>query len=162
MRLQFWSSRESEEFLLSHYSQIHFLYLVVRLQFWSSRESKELLLSRYSQIHFLTQSVGLLNTPTTSLQRGKAPDHPNECFTYNTKQSDAEVSVMLELWGMRSTPSLPSLPGSLWLGVVAPDKILCMGQIALFNILTVYLCNTELLEIKLFDHLTVCKQMTDV
>ena len=28
---------------------------------------------------------------------------------------------MLELWGMRSTPSLPSLPGPLWPGVVAPD-----------------------------------------
>ena len=29
---------------------------------------------------------------------------------------------MLELWGMRSTPSLPSLPDPLWPGVVAPDK----------------------------------------
>ena len=29
-------------------------------------------------------------------------------------QSDGEVPVMLELWGMRSTPSLPSLPGPLW------------------------------------------------
>ena len=29
---------------------------------------------------------------------------------------------MLELWGMWSTPSLPSLPGPLWPGVVAPDK----------------------------------------
>ena len=29
---------------------------------------------------------------------------------------------MLELWGIRSTPSLPSLPGPLWPGVVAPDK----------------------------------------
>ena len=29
---------------------------------------------------------------------------------------------MLELWGMQSTPLLPSLPDPLWLGVVAPDK----------------------------------------
>ena len=29
---------------------------------------------------------------------------------------------MLELWGMRSTPLLPSLPGPLWPGVVAPDE----------------------------------------
>ena len=29
---------------------------------------------------------------------------------------------MLELWGMRSIPSLPLLQGSLWLGVVAPDR----------------------------------------
>ena len=29
---------------------------------------------------------------------------------------------MLELWGMWSTPLLPSLPGPLWPEVVAPDK----------------------------------------
>ena len=46
----------------------------------------------------------------------------NECPGYDTKQSDGEVPAMLELWGMRSTPSLPSLPGPLWPGVVAPDK----------------------------------------
>ena len=28
---------------------------------------------------------------------------------------------MLELWGMRGTPLLPSLPGPLWAGVVALD-----------------------------------------
>ena len=33
---------------------------------------------------------------------------------YDTKQSDSKVPVILELWGMRSTPSLPSLPGPLW------------------------------------------------
>ena len=41
---------------------------------------------------------------------------------YDTKQSDGEVSAVLELWGMQSTPSLLSLPGPLWPGVVAPDK----------------------------------------
>ena len=45
-----------------------------------------------------------------------------ECPRYDTKQSDGEVPVILELWGMRSTPSLPSFPGPLWPGVVAPDK----------------------------------------
>ena len=30
-----------------------------------------------------------------------------------------------------STPSLPSLPAPLWLGVVAPDRVLFMGQIEL-------------------------------
>ena len=39
---------------------------------------------------------------------------------YDTKQSDGEVPVMLELWGMRSTLSLPLLPGPLWPGMVAP------------------------------------------
>ena len=46
----------------------------------------------------------------------------NECPGYDTKQSDGEVPVMLELWGMRSTPLLPLLPGPLWPWVVAPDK----------------------------------------
>ena len=41
---------------------------------------------------------------------------------YDTKQSDGEVPVMLEPRRMRSTPLLPSLPGSLWPRVVAPDK----------------------------------------
>ena len=49
--------------------------------------------------------------------------HPyNECPRYDTKQSDGEVPVMLRLWEMRSTASLPSLPGLLWPGLVAPDK----------------------------------------
>ena len=39
--------------------------------------------------------------------------------------------MMLELWGMYNTPSLPSLPGPLWLGVVAPHTVLSMGQIEL-------------------------------
>ena len=29
---------------------------------------------------------------------------------------------MMKLWGMRSIPSLPSLSGPVWPGVVAPDK----------------------------------------
>ena len=60
------------------------------------------------------------NTPTALLQRGETP--PNDCPGYDTKQSKGEVPGVLELWGMRSTPSLPSLPGPLWPGVVAPDK----------------------------------------
>ena len=50
-----------------------------------------------------------------------------KCPGYDTKQSDGEVPAMLELWGMRSTPSLPSLPGPLWPRVVAPDRALSMG-----------------------------------
>ena len=38
---------------------------------------------------------------------------------------------MLELWGMGSIPSLLSLPGSLWPRVVAPDRVLYIGQIKL-------------------------------
>ena len=35
---------------------------------------------------------------------------------------------MLDVWGMRSTPLLPSLPGPLWFVVVAPDRVLSVGQ----------------------------------
>ena len=66
---------------------------------------------------------------------------------YDTKQTDGEVTVMLEIWGMRSMPSLPLLPGPLWARVVAPDRVLSMGQIEL----TVYLCKTELFELEMFD-----------
>ena len=36
---------------------------------------------------------------------------------------------MLELWEMQSTPTLPLLPGLLYPGVKAPDRVLSMGQI---------------------------------
>ena len=59
--------------------------------------------------------------------RGVRTPPPNECPGYDTKQSDGEVPAVLEVWGMQSTPSLPSLPGPLWPGVVAPDRALSMG-----------------------------------
>ena len=58
-------------------------------------------------------------------------DTPNEWSGYDTKQSDGEVLVMLELWGMRSAPSLPSLQGPFWPGVIASDWVLSGGQIEL-------------------------------
>ena len=73
----------------------------------------------------LPSRLGLWNTPTAYLQRSKTP--ANEGPGYNSKQSDSEVPVMQELWGMRSTPSLPSLPGPLWLGVVVSERFLSMG-----------------------------------
>ena len=48
--------------------------------------------------------LGLQDIPTAHLQIGKTPQ---------TKQSFGEAPVMLEFWGMQSTPSLPSLPGPL-------------------------------------------------
>ena len=49
-------------------------------------------------------------------------DCTNECPDGDTKQSDGKVPVMLELWGMRSIPLMPSPPGPLMPGVIAPDK----------------------------------------
>ena len=63
---------------------------------------------------------------TDPLQRGKTPA-PNEFHGYDTKHSNSEVPVMLELWGMRRTPTLPLLPGPLWTGIVAPDRALSIG-----------------------------------
>ena len=42
---------------------------------------------------------------------------------------------MLELGGMQSTPLLPSLPGPLWHGLVAPYRVLSMSQIDLNGVL---------------------------
>ena len=38
---------------------------------------------------------------------------------------------MLELWGMRSIPLLPLLPGPLWPEEVEPDSVLSKLQIEL-------------------------------
>ena len=64
-------------------------------------------------------------------RRRVRPPHANECLGYDLKQLDGEIPVMLEFWGMRSIHSLPSLPGSLWLEAVAPDRVLSMDQIEL-------------------------------
>ena len=45
---------------------------------------------------------------------------------YNIKESESEIVVMLELWEMRSAPSLPLL--------LSPDRVLSMGQIEQFEI----------------------------
>ena len=63
------------------------------------------------------------------LCRGLRPLH--ESPGYDTKQSDGEVPVMLELWGMQSTPLLPLLLSPLRSGVVAPDRVLSMSYIKL-------------------------------
>ena len=41
----------------------------------------------------------------------------------------------MKLWGTRSTPSLPLLPGPLWFGFVVPVWAPSMGQIELFSYL---------------------------
>ncbi len=61
----------------------------------------------------------------------RPPTTTNECPGYDTEQSDGEVPVMLEFWEMQSTPSLPSLPDPFRPRMVAPDRVLSMGQIEL-------------------------------
>ena len=74
---------------------------------------------------WVSSCLGLQNIQTSSLQRDK---------TTTTKQSDGMASVMLKFGGMWITSSLPLLPGSLWPGMVTPDRILWMGWIELFDI----------------------------
>ena len=62
-------------------------------------------------------------------------DSPNEC----PKHSNGETPVMLEHFGMRGNPILPSLFGPLWPWVVASDWVLFMGQIELNSILVLNL-----------------------
>ena len=50
------------------------------------------------------------------------PPPYNKCPVYDTNQSDGEVPLMLELWRMPSTSSLPSPR------VVAPNRVLSIGQ----------------------------------
>ena len=73
------------------------------------------------------QSVGAVEYTNWFSVEGYDPS--NECPGYDTKQSDGKAPVMLELLGMLSPPSLPSLPTSLWHQVVAPDRVLSMDQI---------------------------------
>ena len=62
---------------------------------------------------------------------------PNECPRYDTKQSDGEASAIPDFGGIQITPSLPSLPSSIWPEELAPDRILSMGQIKLNYVLMI-------------------------
>ena len=83
----------------------------------------------YAHIQYIVKSAGTEEYSDCISAEGVNP--LNECPRYDTKNYDSEVPVMPEVWGMWSTPSLQSLPGPLWLEVIAPDTILSMGQIEL-------------------------------
>ena len=55
-------------------------------------------------------------------------------LVHDIKQSDGEAPVKLEICGMQSIPSLPSLICPIWPGVVAHFRILSMDLIKLFYI----------------------------
>ena len=73
----------------------------------------------------ITQSAGAVEYTDCTSAEGEDPH--NECPKYDSKQFDGEIPTMLELWGMRSTFSLPLIPGSLWPGIVAPGWPLPLG-----------------------------------
>ena len=58
---------------------------------------------------YMVQSAGAAEyTDCISAER---KDSLSECPGYDTKQSDRETLVILELWEMWSTPLLPLFPG---------------------------------------------------
>ena len=61
------------------------------------------------------------------LQRAKTPSTSVLDMTLNNP-------IMLELWGMWSTPSLPSFPGPFWSGVVAPNRVLSESNRTLWHL----------------------------
>ena len=102
-------------------------------------------LSTFAKLNYLKQNGVYLNSGyclvswgcrihRLHLYRGVRP--PQRVSWYDNRQSGGEVPVMLEFWGMESTPSLPWLQCPLWPGVVAPDRVLSMGQMELTCVLT--------------------------
>ena len=59
------------------------------------------------------QSAGAVEYTDCTLAEGVRP-LPNKCPGYDIEQSNGEVPVMLELWRMQCSPSLPLLPGPPW------------------------------------------------
>ena len=78
---------------------------------------------RFVLTHTLAQLAGaVVYTGCISIERY---DSLNECPRYDTKQSDGEAPLVLEFWGMRSTPFIAIDPrsilarnGSTWLGPI--------------------------------------------
>ena len=74
----------------------------------------------------------------------------NECPVYDTKQSDGDVPVMLDFWGIRNT-EYPSI--AIATHAVASDRVLCMCHIEIelfgsknIKIFDMLFCNQENIE----------------
>ena len=76
--------------------------------------------------------ISQIYMPSRLLCRGVK--HPQRVSCNDINQSNSDSLVMLEILGMWSTWSLPLHPGPLWPGVLAPERVLSMGQIELLDI----------------------------
>ena len=76
---------------------------------WGKKQKLQDFLARKDKVSHAPIGLGC-RIHQLHLCRGVRPP-PNKCPRYDKKQSAGEDSVMLKLWGMRSTSSLPSLPG---------------------------------------------------
>ena len=104
----------------NHWRQVRYLYY-----FWGSCNRREKFLSTRSWSKLCPVGWGGRIYRLLLYREVRPP--LNECPRYDTKQSDGEFPEVLELWGMRSTPSLYLLPGPLGPKVVAPEWALSMG-----------------------------------
>ena len=91
--------------LLFPYTNLHILIL------YNTHNQTDLHTHTHTHSH-IAQSAGAVEYTDCFSAEGWDPP-TNECPGYDTKQSDGEVPAVLELSGMRSTPSLPLLPGPL-------------------------------------------------
>ena len=93
-----------------------------------------LMLFQNAYIHPVQSAWPVEYTDCLYAEGNEAPTPINECPRYNTKKSNGKVQVILEFWGLQSTLSMPSFPVTLWLGVIAPDRVLFMDQRKLFDV----------------------------
>ena len=88
---------------------------------WLAPEPRPFIGHIFGSGSWIARSTGAVEyTDCFSAEEVRPP--PYECPAYDNKRSDGEAPVMLELWGIRSTPSLPLLPDPFWPGVVTPDR----------------------------------------
>ena len=99
----------------------------------------------------VVQSAGALDY-TDCFSAGVLAPPTNKYPGYDTKQFNNDFPVKLELWRIQSTPSLISLPGPLWPGVVKPERVLSLSQIELICLL----CCTESLIYLFYSYVRVC------
>ena len=79
----------------------------------------------------IAQSAGAVEYTDCFFADGQDPS-PTSVLYMTLNNLMMNSPVMLELWGIQSTPSFPSSLSPLWPGVgVAPDRVLSMGQIEL-------------------------------
>ena len=84
---------------------------------------------------FIGKSAGAVEDTDCFSAESQHPPPQNEYSGYDSKQSNGEVLVMLELWRMWSTPSLLSPSGPLLPGVVASYNRLSFVKIRLNRVL---------------------------
>ena len=98
-----------------------------------SRQESEWIIRYKKRLDRITFDKRMVHAASlvTLAQRIRPSSKQTSFLIYDTKQFDREAAIMLQIWGMRLTILLPFLPGPLLPSVIAPDRVLSMGQIEL-------------------------------